>query len=117
MTDAEGRLWYNLRRHGLEGYKFRRQHPIGPCIVDFYCAEARLVVEIDGVQHLEAETMFHDRERTPCLQEQGLRVIRFTNTQALTETDAVLDRIHEALEAPLPSPLPSGERGQEGDPP
>ncbi|HEU0075255.1 MAG TPA: endonuclease domain-containing protein [Dehalococcoidia bacterium] len=114
MTDAESRLWYNLRRHGLEGYKFRRQHPFGPYILDFYCPEAGLVVELDRGQHSEFDEMTHDSERTTYLPQGGLRVLRFTDTEALLETDAVLDRIHAALETPLPNPLPGGARGQVG---
>ena len=112
LTDAESRLWYHLRRHGLSGYKFRRQHPFGPYILDFYCPQARLAVEVDGAQHLEPSGQMSDANRTSYLEQHGVTVIRFTNTEALEETDEVLERIYEALGAPLPNPLPSGEREQ-----
>jgi len=101
-TDAEARLWYNLRRHGLAGYKFRRQHPFGPYILDFYCARARLVVEVDGGQHLEAKTVSRDAERTRYLERNGLRVLRFNNLETMLETDAVFNVIFEALADPSP---------------
>jgi very-short-patch-repair endonuclease len=112
MSDAESRLWYTLRRHGLEGFKFRRQHPLGPFILDFYCAQARLVVEIDGGQHFDKVKSTQDAERTMYLEERGLRVLRFSNREALLETDSLLDQILEALKTPLPNPLPRGARGQ-----
>ena len=102
LTDAEARLWYNLRRHGVAGFKFRRQHPFGPFILDFYCSEARLVIEVDGSQHFEAENELRDRERTRYLEERGLRVLRFTNREVMLETDAVLNVILEALTVPSP---------------
>ncbi len=102
MTDAESRLWYTLRRHGLEGRKFRRQHPFGPYILDFYCPSARLVVELDGGQHYEDEGLRSDEVRTRYLESRGLRVLRFTNLEALQETDAVLNSILEALGDPSP---------------
>ena len=101
-TDAEARLWYNLRRHGLAGHKFRRQHPFGPYILDFYCAEARLVVEVDGSQHIETQTVVRDAKRTRYLEQHGLRVLRFTNLEALLETDSVLAVILVALANPSP---------------
>jgi very-short-patch-repair endonuclease len=112
MTDAEERLWYNLRRHGLDGYKFRRQHPLGPYILDFYCAKGRLVVEVDGGQHFEDGRALADAERTLYLEQRGLRVLRFTNLETLLKTDAVLNVIFKALGSPLPNPLPKGARGQ-----
>ncbi len=112
-TDAESVLWYNLRRHGLAGYKFRRQHPFGPFSPDFYCPAAKLVVELDGSQHFEPENARRDAERTNYLNEHGLRVLRFDNIQALKETRGVLEVILGALENPLLFPLPRGAREQE----
>ena len=102
MTDAEARLWFNLRRHGTAGRKFRRQHPFGPFILDFYCADAHLVVELDGGQHFEPAQAAYDAERTKFLETKGLRVLRFTNIEALMQTDAVLEVILGALENPSP---------------
>ena len=73
MTDAEQALWFRLRGGRLDGLKFRRQHPVPPYIVDFYCVEAKLVVELDGSQHgPEADAV-----RSQCLERQGLQVLRF----------------------------------------
>ena len=102
MTDAERRLWYHLRRHGMNGLKFRRQHPVGPYIVDFYCAGARLVVEVDGGQHYEEASKAYDQRRTLYLRARGLRVLRFSNLEALTQTDAVLEVILGAVRLPSP---------------
>jgi very-short-patch-repair endonuclease len=112
-TQAELRLWQRLRGHRLHGLKFRRQHPVGPYFVDFYCAEARLVVEVDGSQHIEDSR--YDGRRTYALEARGLRVLRFWNDDVLARTDEVLEAIVEALRSPHPAlravPLPaSGER-------
>lgn len=94
-TDAERQIWYHLRGGRLNGYKFRRQHPVPPYIVDFYCDTKGLVVELDGSQHnVEA-----DRLRTEYLQSKGLKVLRFWNDEVLQQTEAVLEAILQALEA------------------
>jgi very-short-patch-repair endonuclease len=95
-TDAERALWRRLRARRI-GAKFRRQHALGPFIADFYCAAARLVVELDGGQHFEARRELDDARRTRWLHERGIRVLRFTNTEALREPDAVVDAIAAAL--------------------
>ena len=86
-TVPERLLWARLRAGGLGKLKFRRQHPVGPYVVDFYCAAASLAVEIDGVSHEEQEA--HDEKRTAYLASRGLRVVRFTNDEVLADTDAV----------------------------
>jgi very-short-patch-repair endonuclease len=96
-TKAEDVLWNHLRNSRLAGSKWRRQHPIGTYIVDFYCTTARLAIELDGAHHLEPELAHRDSERTEYLNGQGLRVLRFTNTQILTRIDAVLVEIEKAL--------------------
>ena len=90
-TTAEKHLWQKLRRRQIGGYKFRRQHPIGHYIVDFYCAETRLIVEVDGDIHAHQEAK--DTERTADLEAQGFRVIRFWNRQVLQEMNHVLEMI------------------------
>jgi very-short-patch-repair endonuclease len=95
MTDAESRLWRHLRRRNIEGFKFRRQHPLGPFVADFVCLEARLIVEVDGGQHGERES--YDRRREAWLSEQGYRVLRFWNNDVLCETESVLEVIRDAL--------------------
>ena len=92
-TDAERTLWYGLRYRQL-GWRFRRQFPIPPYIVDFACLEAQLVIECDGGQH--AEPGEHDR-RDAALRRQGWRVLRFWNNDILQNRLGVLQRILEAL--------------------
>ena len=75
QTHGEGRLWGELRAKRLGGWKWRRQAPIGPFIVDFYCPAAKLIVELDGSQH--QDSLDYDRRRTRFLEAQGLRVLRF----------------------------------------
>ena len=118
QTNAESIMWYLLRDRRLGGHKFRRQHPLSPYTLDFYCHEAGLVIELDGGQHAESE---RDDRRDAWLGQQGLRVIRFWNNQVLQETESVLSVIWEALHtgarpppqprSPHPQPLSPGERG------
>ena len=97
-TDAETKLWHDLRNRQLGGLKFRRQATIGYHVVDFLCAEKRLVVELDGGQH----TPERDAARTAQLEALGYRVIRFWNNDALGNTDGVLETILREAEA-MPS--------------
>ena len=90
-TEPERRLWQKLRRKQLDGYKFRRQHPIGRFIVDFYCHEAKLVVEVDGDSHAFQEA--YDAARTAWLEAQGLRVLRFDNQTVMKNLDGALELI------------------------
>ncbi|MFP5411004.1 MAG: aminotransferase class III-fold pyridoxal phosphate-dependent enzyme [Gammaproteobacteria bacterium] len=111
QTDAESMLWYLLRDRRLGGHKFRRQHPMPPYTLDFYCHEAGLVIELDGGQHAESA---RDARRDAWLAQQGLRVVRFWNNQVLQETESVLSEIWAALRdgaRPHPQPLSQGERG------
>ena len=112
MTDAERLLWQHLRNRQLGGWKFRRQCPIGPFIVDFVCPEKKVIVEVDGGQH--AETVVEDAERSKYLTEQGYRIVRFWNNEVLKELEAVLETILRELLVEVPPhltspPLP-GER-------
>lgn len=98
MTDAERELWHYLRNRAFMGYKFRRQYPVGPYIVDFACLARRLVVELDGGQHEAAI----DARRTRYLQGCGYRVLRFWNNDVFNQQDAVLAAIRDALGHPTP---------------
>ena len=109
-TDAEGVLWRKLRDRQLGGVKFRRQYPVGPYIVDFYCPERNLIVEVDGGQHTKNQEA--DERRTQELKKLGYHVLRFWNHEVLNLTDAVLEKILQEIEIPHPSPLPSRERGK-----
>ncbi|MEX2617104.1 MAG: endonuclease domain-containing protein [Alphaproteobacteria bacterium] len=93
-TDAEALLWSRLRNRQIGGRKFRRQHPVGPCIADFACPEAMLIVELDGGQH-RPET---DAARTAYLEARGFTVLRFWNNEALGNPDGVLETILGHLE-------------------
>ncbi len=90
MTEAEGKLWQELRGRRLDRIKFRRQVPIGPYVADFACLEAMLVVEVDGSQHSDSD---HDRVRSAELKARGFRVLRFWNDEVLRELNAVCDTI------------------------
>jgi very-short-patch-repair endonuclease len=105
MTDAEALLWKLLRNRRLAGFKFRRQHPMGRYILDFYCDEKKLCIELDGSQHMKSAN--YDSNRDAWLQTQGVRVLRFWTNQALTETEGVMEAIYEALLIERPqTPLP-----------
>ena len=96
-TDAERALWALLRSRTLDGHKFRRQHSAGPYILDFYCAQARLTVEVDGSQHYTPDGAADAAARTAYLESLGLRVLRFSNRDVLTNADGVLEAILHAL--------------------
>lgn len=101
MTEAEKRLWAELRRRRLLGCKFRRQQPIGPYIVDFACLSLRLIVELDGGQH--AREMAHDKSRDRWLTEEGFTVLRFWNHEVFENIQGVLERIADELSHALES--------------
>ena len=95
-TPEENMLWQYLRRNGL-GYKFQRQHSIGPYIADFFCASRRLIIEIDGSQHLENEE--YDTERTNYLTTLDYKVLRFWNNEIKINLEGVLMKIKEVLKS------------------
>jgi len=99
MTDAELKLWNELRAHRLEGLGFRRQHPVGPYIVDFACVEHRLIVEVDGSQHADDVDAEYDAKRTKYLELQGWTVIRFWNDDVLKDLDNTCAHILAVLRA------------------
>ncbi len=91
QTDAEQVLWRRLRDRRLAGKKFRRQHPVPPYILDFFCEEDKLAIEVDGSQHIVQQA--YDLKRTEFLQKQGIRVLRFWNNDVLQKTEIVLEMI------------------------
>ena len=99
MTDAEQSLWKRLRRQQVLGVQFYRQKPLAGYIVDFYCAAAMLVVELDGSQHHQPDAQQYDETRTRTLEAMGLRVLRFDNRQVLLELEAVMPVIFAEVES------------------
>jgi very-short-patch-repair endonuclease len=97
LTDSERVLWSRLRGKQLSGVQFYRQKPLGHYIVDFYAPQAKLVVEVDGSQHLEGHQADEDRRRDEYLGSVGLRVLRFHSREVLAETEGVLEAIQRAL--------------------
>ncbi len=100
QSPAESALWQELRARRL-GPKFRRQHPFDCYVLDFFCREAGLVIEIDGDSHATGDAARRDIERTRALERHGLLVIRFTNREVLYEMPRVLERIFVAIETRL----------------
>ncbi|MBX3119505.1 MAG: endonuclease domain-containing protein [Fimbriimonadaceae bacterium] len=96
MTDAERALWRNLRRKEI-GFRFRRQQPVGYYILDFYCASARVAIELDGSGHSDLKE--YDEERTKYLEAENIYVMRFTNNDVLSDVESVVARILEICES------------------
>jgi very-short-patch-repair endonuclease len=103
LTDAEKRLWSQLRSKQLFGMKFRRQHPIGPFIVDFVCLEKKHVIEVDGGQHSKGSDK--DLKRDEWLASEGYKVLRYWNDDVLKETKSVLEDVLSKIgDHPPPTP-------------
>ncbi|HYH37912.1 MAG TPA: DUF559 domain-containing protein [Azospirillum sp.] len=118
-TDAERALWRMLRSRQLDGWRFRRQHPVPPFVLDFACVEAKIAVEADGGQHCDSR---HDAHRDRVLRGLGLRLLRFWNPDILTNPEGVAETIRTALAeaaspVPLPNPPPSATGEGIGDVP
>jgi very-short-patch-repair endonuclease len=101
LTSAEALLWWRLRREEFDGWRFRRQHPIGPYIADFACIEVQLVIEVDGATHRTPEELAHDESRTRYLESNGWRVMRFPNDDVIRNRRGVQDMIVAALNEQL----------------
>jgi very-short-patch-repair endonuclease len=105
MTEAEKLLWEKLNHNQLSGFKFRRQHPINQFIVDFYCHKLKLVIELDGEIHNKTEVAERDAGREHMLQNFGLQVIRFKNSEVLKDIDSVITEIkRKTVELSAPNP-------------
>ena len=119
-TRAEQTLWRLLRDRRFAGFKFRRQHPVGPYVLDFYCVSAKLAVEVDGDVHGIPSQKNHDVVRDAYLMKQGIRMLRFWNLELAGHMEGVLDTIFGELSKsvrnphpnPLPNPLPWKGRGE-----
>jgi very-short-patch-repair endonuclease len=110
MTGPETRLWSRLRARQVQGLKFRRQHGIGPYIVDFYCSEQSLVIEVDGDSHADADQIPKDQLRDRYFQSLGLHVIRYINDDIMKNLDGLLENLAERLSSGSTSPRPSLRR-------
>ena len=98
MTIAEKKLWDSLKGRKLHSYKFRRQHPIHLFIVDFYCHELKLIIEVDGGYHNEDLQIENDRAREALLKFQDVYILRFTNDEVLFDLDTVLGKIEDCID-------------------
>jgi very-short-patch-repair endonuclease len=101
LTDSERVLWSRLRGKQIFGLQVYRQKPIGGYIVDFYIPKAKLVIEVDGSQHLESEHAEKDRERDAYMNSAGIQVLRFNSVEVLKETDAVVNVTARAIKTRL----------------
>jgi very-short-patch-repair endonuclease len=119
-SDAERTIWSIMRGKQLHGHKFRRQHVLAGYIADFYCHEARLVIELDGRQHAQPDAAWYDEQRTKVLESMGIRVTRFSSQDALKRTDAVaraiLDEVERRVGAAPTQPPPRAGEVSEGLP-
>ncbi|MBI1921469.1 MAG: endonuclease domain-containing protein [Geobacter sp.] len=106
QTDAENLLWLFLRSRNFCGFKFRRQHPLGRYILDFYCLDAHLAIELDGGGHARDDQMEYDDVRTKDLAGAGIRVLRFWNNDVLNDTESVLEAIYDAISPEPFTPSP-----------
>jgi very-short-patch-repair endonuclease len=102
QTDAEGTLWYYLRAKQIDGLKFKRQQPIGNYIVDFVCLAKKIIIELDGSQHIENEAK--DKRRDAWLKTKGYKVLRFSNIEFFENKDAIIEEIAETCLNRSPSP-------------
>jgi very-short-patch-repair endonuclease len=100
LTRSENILWKRLSKNQLNNLRFKRQHPVGGFIVDFYCHKAKLVIEIDGPYHMNDDQVHYDKARTHELNLLGIKVIRFKNNQVVHNVEEVLDEIKKHLPAP-----------------
>ena len=98
MPKSEIILWQHVRREQLDGFKFRRQVPVGPFIADFACVGLKLIVEVDGATHAEDHEIVHDVRRTRFLEAQGWRVVRVLNTDIYESLDGVLSLLLDELQ-------------------
>jgi very-short-patch-repair endonuclease len=105
QTEAEAKLWSRLRAHRMAGVQFRRQHAIGNYIVDFCSPRRKLIIELDGSQHLDQAQ--YDLERTRYFESKGYRVLRFWNHDVMNKIDAVLNTIWNELNSVLPPQPPA----------
>lgn len=98
-TDAEPKLWALLRNRRFRGFKFRRQHPVPPYVLDFFCEELNLAIELDGGGHASDAAVEYDKRRTRCLNHKGIKVLRLTNNEMLVHTESAMDWLWHQVES------------------
>jgi very-short-patch-repair endonuclease len=108
LTPTEHVLWLALRGNRFQGLKFRRQHPFGPYVLDFFCVQSQLAIELDGSVHDHPDQINYDYDRTAYLESNGLRVLRFKNRDITDKLEEVLTKI---MEASSPTPQPPASPG------
>ena len=108
-TPSEQHLWHIVRNRRLAAFKFRRQHPFGPYILDFYCPRARLIIELDGDSHATEEGQQSDAERTAYLERRGIKVLRIWNSAMTENEDGVVTRIFDECIQRTPTNLPAAD--------
>ncbi|MFT3840312.1 MAG: endonuclease domain-containing protein [Myxococcaceae bacterium] len=101
-TPAEKRLWWALRARNFSGLKWRRQSPWGPYVLDFFCKDARIAIEVDGDSHAEPDQMRDDQARRVNLERAGIKLLRVSNAEVMADVGAVLERIIRVAEQPAP---------------
>jgi len=106
MTDAEKILWSRLKLKQIDGHKFRRQYSIKGFVVDFYCPELRLAIEVDGGYHKKKDQIDYDKARQQLLETLGITFLRFTNSAILADVDRVAQKISDQIDGSFPYPLP-----------
>jgi len=104
MPEAERVLWNHIRNKKLGGLRFRRQVGIGEYIVDFYCPQLRIVLELDGDSHFTKEAVVYDNERNAYMESLGLHVIRYTNDRIKYDLERVIEELKQIISEPEPSP-------------
>lgn len=118
QTSAESLLWYLLRDRRLLGYKFRRQYPLPPYVLDFYCDELKLGVELDGGQHNADGHAATDERRDAYIRARGIELVRYWNHDVLLKTEDVLEDLLQRIDLKVrpspPTPLPAGEGSRAG---
>lgn len=116
MTDAERKLWDRLSNKQLEGFRFKRQHPITNYIADFYCHRAKLIIEVDGKIHEDPKQIAHDNDRTVVIEALGCRILRFTNSQVMGHLEEVVHTIKMELQTSPSGRQPPLQERLEGQP-
>jgi len=114
-TWAEKLMWHWLRDRRFSGYKFRRQHPVGKYVLDFFCEEAELNIELDGSQHGFPDQRKHDEEREKFLKSLGIKTLRFWNSQLRRDAQTIRDAIFSELQTRAPRPLPEYTKPENGN--